>query len=156
MIQRVQSIYLLVVTILMSFLMLMPYAFLELPGNQALLFKASKISLLSATDVISVYKSTVPVILLILSTGLFSFCIIFFYNHRVLQIRLILLNFLMILILISIMLFYCVDARGDFDGSRFYFRLSMLFPVLCLVCSFMAIRAIRHDEMLVNSYNRIR
>jgi hypothetical protein len=32
----------------------------------------------------------------------------------------------------------------------------MTFPVISLVFSFLAIRGIRHDEMLVNSYNRIR
>jgi len=156
MIQRVQSIYLLLVTILMSFLLIMPYAFMDLPGNQSLLFKASTIQLNSPTDIVSVYKSTIPVIMMILITGMFSFCIIFFYNHRILQIRLVLLNFLFIVILTAIMLYYCIDARSDFSAEKLSFRLAMVFPVLSLVFSFMAIRAIRHDEMLVNSYNRIR
>lgn len=156
MIQRVQSIYLLVVTILMSFIVVMPYAFLELPGNQSLLFKASQINLISAYDVVSIYKSTFAVILMVIVTGIFSFCIIFFYNHRILQIRLTLLNILLLIILAGTMLLYCFDARGDFDSSRLMFRLAMVFPVVSIVFSIMAIRAIRHDEMLVNSYNRIR
>jgi glucan phosphoethanolaminetransferase (alkaline phosphatase superfamily) len=156
MIQRVQSIYFLVVTILMSFLLVMPYAFLELPGNQSLLFRVSNVYLVSATDIVSVYKSTFVVVLFVLITGIFSFCIIFFYNHRILQIRLTLLNLLLIVVLAALMLYYCVDARSDFEGSKLLLKLSMVFPVLGLVFSFLAIRGIRHDEMLVDSYNRIR
>lgn len=156
MIQRVQSIYLLVITILMSFLLVMPYAYMELPGNQTLLFKASAINLLSQSDVVSIYKSTLPVIVMVLITGLFSFCIIFFYSRRTIQIRLTLLNLLLILILIALMVYYCIDTRSEFDGKRLSFKIAMTFPVICLVFGFLAIRGIRHDEMLVNSYNRIR
>ncbi|HEX2393704.1 MAG TPA: DUF4293 domain-containing protein [Bacteroidales bacterium] len=156
MIQRVQSIYLLIVTILMSFLTIMPYAYMELPGNQTLSFKASAINLISQTDVVSVYKSTIPVILMVIIAGIFSFCIIFFYNHRIIQIRLTLLNLLLLLILTAIMIYFCIDTRSDFDGRRLSFKIAMTFPVISLVFSILAIRGIRHDEMLVNSYNRIR
>ncbi len=156
MIQRVQSIYLLIVTILMSFLVVLPYANMILPGNQSLLFKSTAVYLVSPTDIISVYKSTIPVILLVLITGIFSFCIIFFYNHRVLQIRLILLNLLLIFILTAIMVYLVTSSKGDFEGDKLIFRIAMVFPVVSMVFSLLAIRGIRHDEMLVNSYNRIR
>ena len=156
MIQRVQSIYLLVVTILMSFLLIMPYASMELPGDQQLLFKSAGIQLISTANVVSVYNSTIPLISLVVIAGIYSFCIIFFYNYRILQIRLILVNLVLIVFLIIIMLYHCFDAKSDFEGEKLLFRIGMSFPVICLVFSFMAIRGIRHDEMLVNSYNRIR
>lgn len=156
MIQRVQSVYLLLVTILMSLLLVFHYASVELPNNQSLLFKAGNISLISATDEVSVYKSTLPVILMVLIAGLLSFCNIFFYNNRKLQIRLNIFNLLFVLILIAFMLFYCIDARSDFEGGKLIFKIPIVIPVLCLIFIFLAIRAIRHDEKLVSSYNRIR
>ena len=156
MIQRVQSIYLLLVTVIMSFLLVRPYAELTLADNQMLIFKAHAIVSQSSVDVITVYKSTIPVILLVLITSLLSFVAIFFYNHRVIQMRIGLLNALLLAILMIIMLAYYFITRHHLDIADQAFRIPVIFPVVCFILSLMATRAIHNDEMLVNSYNRIR
>jgi len=156
MIQRVQSIYLLLISILMSFLFVRPYAEMTLVDNQVLLFKAHVITIQSAADVVSNYKTTIPVILLVLISGLLSFSTIFFYNHRIIQIRLSILNAFMLLALIGSMILYYFIIRSDLDPTHSTFRLAMVFPILGLIFCIMAIRSIRRDEILVNSYNRIR
>jgi hypothetical protein len=156
MIQRVQSLYLLLVTILMSFLLVRPYADLTLANNESLLFKAHAIVYQSSEDAVTTYKTTIPVVLIVLAVGLISFCTIFFYNNRRIQIKLSILNMFLILILIICMLIYYILAHYELHISRITFRFAMIFPVLALIFCIMAIRAIRHDEILVNSYKRMR
>jgi hypothetical protein len=156
MIQRVQSIYLLLVTILMSFTLVKPYAGFTLIDGQSLLLKAHVITIQSGENVISTYKTTIPVIFLVLVAGFLSFFTIFFYHRRILQIRLTLLTMVLIVILTGAMLAYYFTVKNSFTDETSTLRLSMAFPVLALIFCTMAIRGIRHDELLVKSYDRIR
>lgn len=156
MIQRVQSIYLLLVTILMSFVLVRPYADMTLLDSQSLLFKAHAITIQSGENIVSVYKNTLPVVVFVVITGLVSFLTIFLYHKRLLQIRLTLINMVLIMIMTALMVAYYISVKNDFTGEVSNFRLGLAFPVLALVFCTMAIRAIRHDELLVKSYDRIR
>ncbi|HLO57193.1 MAG TPA: DUF4293 domain-containing protein [Bacteroidales bacterium] len=156
MIQRVQSIYLLLVTILMSFILIKPYAGITLVDGQSLLLKAHVITIQSGENVISTYKTTIPVIFLVLVSGFLSFFTIFLYHKRILQIRLTLLNMVFIVILTCSMLAYYFTVKSNFTDETSTLRLGMAFPVLALIFCTMAIRGIRHDELLVKSYDRIR
>jgi hypothetical protein len=156
MIQRVQSIYLLLITVLMSFLLIRPYADLTLVDTQSLVFRAHAITIQSGPQDVELYKTTIPVVLLTLITGLLSFCTIFFYNHRIYQIRLSMINAVLIVMLIICMLTYSLTIKQSLQVTDFSFRMAMIYPVLSLIFCIMAIRAIQHDEILVNSYNRLR
>ena len=156
MIQRVQSIYLLLVTVVLSFVLVRPYADTSLTDSRELQFKAHAITIQSGEETVSVYKSTIPVVLLIVVSGLLSFVTIFLYTHRILQIRLTFLNMILIIVLIGTMLSYYLSVQHGNATDESNFRLGMAFPFLALVFSTMAIRSIRHDELLVKSYDRIR
>jgi len=156
MIQRVQSVYLLLITVLMSFLLITTYADLKLDDGTELVFKSYSITKLSPDSSISVYKSTVPVVFLVLVIGLLSLFTIFVYNRRIIQIRLSIVNIFLILVLIVSMLVYYLVARNAFPDGKFNFRMPMIYPVLSLIFCYMALKGIRHDELLVNSYKRIR
>jgi hypothetical protein len=156
MIQRVQSLYLLLITVLMSFLLIRPYADLTLDSGESLLFRAHAVIMTYGNDLWEVYRTSIPVVLLALITGLISFCTIFFYNQRNLQIKICLLNAILIIILIALMLVYYLTIRHNLDVVRITFRIAMIYPVLSLIFCMLAVRAIRRDEILVNSYNRLR
>ncbi|MBN1789185.1 MAG: DUF4293 domain-containing protein [Bacteroidales bacterium] len=156
MIQRVQSVYLLLVTILMSFFLVRPYAFISLKDGQILNFHAHKIEYSQAGESTSVYKKTISVIMLVFITGLLSLSNIFLFHHRIKQMRICLLNGVLILILIIILIIHYNSAMHSLDTLRHTWRLAAVFPALALVMNVMAYRSIQHDEMLVNSYNRIR
>jgi hypothetical protein len=69
MIQRKQSIYLLLVAILMSWLLIRPYAEMVLQNNHVLEFYSHTIkSYSSANDYVN-FKFTIPLLLLVLLTG---------------------------------------------------------------------------------------
>jgi uncharacterized membrane protein (UPF0136 family) len=61
-----------------------------------------------------------------------------------------------IVILSGVMLGYYLTVKSNFTDETSTLRLGMAFPVLALIFSTMAIRGIRHDELLVKSYDRIR
>jgi hypothetical protein len=156
MIQRVQSIYLLLITVMMSFLLLRSYAEIKLFADQTLIFRTHGILMQSGSEIISVYKSTIPVIILTLLTALLSFCTIFFFNHRILQIRLCMLNAVLIFSQLLVMFIYFISTLNDFKIIHHAFKMPMIYPILSIIFCLMASRNIQKDEALVNSYNRIR
>ncbi len=156
MIQRVQSVYLLLVTVLMSFFLIRPYAFIRLTDGQILNFSAHKIEYSLNGESTSVYKKTIPIVVLVLITGLISLVNIFLFHRRILQMRICLLNGALIVLLLVIMLIYYSSAMHAHDLAHHTWRLAAVFPIIALVIDVMAYRSIQSDEMLVNSYNRIR
>ena len=102
MIQRVQSIYLLLVTVLMSFLLMRPYAELTLTDDQTLTFQCHAVNDLHRKRADrSISKPPLPVIALVLIIGLLSFGNIFFYNRRIIQMRICMVNMGLLLALID-------------------------------------------------------
>jgi hypothetical protein len=156
MIQRVQSVYLLLVTVLMSFLLIRPYAEQTVTKDQVLTFRTYAIKINTGNNASAVYKTTVPVIAMVLITSLLSFASIFFYNRRIIQIRLCIVNSILLVALLITMFFYYSSTRGSLTVVYQTFKIPAIFPLLCIVFNLMAYKAIRHDELLVNSYNRMR
>lgn len=156
MIQRVQSVYLLLITILMSFLLVRPYAELVLRDGSPLVFNSLSIKKYTSSDDYEKYRKTLPLFLLVIITGALSFVNIFFFQKRLLQIRLCMIGFILLMIILIIMIIYYISTRYVLDHSLHAFRLAVIFPIMAIIMNFMAYRAIHHDEMLVNSYNRIR
>jgi hypothetical protein len=156
MIQRVQSVYLLLITVLMSFFIVRPYAEFTIIGDQLLAFHAHAIILNGVNSARDIYKHTIAVLSLAIITSLFSFICIFFYNRRITQIRLCIANTILLIVLLLIMLIYYVITRDSVEASRYTFKIPAIFPMLCIIFNFLAYRAIKHDELLVSSFNRIR
>jgi hypothetical protein len=157
MIQRSQSVYLLLVTVLMSFLLIRPYAEIKLAEGQSLAFYSHVIKMDTGTDISKAYKITIPVIALVLITALISFGNIFLYNRRIVQIRICVINSVLLIILLFIMFIYYISIRvGSLSVIHYTLRIPMIFPFMSIIFNLMAYRAIQHDELLVNSYKRMR
>lgn len=156
MIQRVQSVYLLLITVLMSFFLVHPYAFIRLTDNQILNFSAHKIEYTLNGESTAVYKKTIPVVVLVLIIGLISLVNIFLFQRRILQMRICLFNGVFIVMLLIIMFIYYSSAMHAHALAHHTWRIAAVFPVIALVIDVMAYRSIQSDEILVDSYNRIR
>lgn len=156
MIQRVQSVYLLLVTVLMSFLLIRPYAEITVAKDQVLTMRSHAIKIDTGHNASTVYKTTVPVVALVLITALLSFGSIFFYNRRIVQLRLCLINSVLLITLLIIMFIYYSSTNGSLTTIHHTFKIPAIFPFMSIIFHLMAYRAIHHDELLVNSYNRIR
>jgi hypothetical protein len=155
MIQRAQSIYLLLVTVLMSFLLVRPYAAITLSDGQELMFHTHAVKEIGYTA-ITTLKLTLPVIVLAITAGLISFGNIFLFSRRLLQMKICAINVLIMLVLEITMFLYYILLKHPIGELRHTFKVSAIYPVLGIILTIMAFRAINHDEMLVNSYKRIR
>ncbi len=103
MIQRKQSVYLLLVAVLMSWLLIRPYA--EISINRwpdAHFSQPWSLRIYSAPHESEYIKYTMPLVLLvILITGALNFVNIFFYNRRILQIRLCIISAVLLVIILN-------------------------------------------------------
>lgn len=156
MIQRKQSVYLLLVTVFMSFLLISPYAELVFKDGSSMIFNSLSIKIHPVSGNQETYRTTLPLLLLIVMTGMLSFINIFFYNHRIWQIRICIISCLLLFIILAIMFVYYTGARNKFPNIHHYFKMAGVFPIVGFIMNFLAYRAIHQDEMLVNSYNRLR
>ncbi len=138
MIQRIQSIYLLLAAVCGGLLFYLP------------IYEYNGI-----TDISYTYVSSNPV-MKVVNILVISFCIvnIFFFKNRLQQIRnciiIIAITFLLI-ILVAVTIY--IDKKTMPDGN---FKLSCFLPVISLICTYLAFRHIRKDENLVKSTDRMR
>jgi len=86
--------------------------------------------------------------------ALLAIVAIFLYKNRGMQIR---ISYIMLLLLISIYCFSFVDWQY-WSITNFYqhARFTFVFPFIAIILLFLAIRAIKKDEKLVRSLDRLR
>jgi len=137
MIQRIQTVYLLLIVILSGFVVFSPLA--DLLNNADKVIE-SRIWTLTSVSMV------VPIL------ALFT---IFSFKNRVKQIRLTVINMLfMLCFYIFLVLFLwpaCVRLHADW-----HLRIVSVFPLVNLILSYLAIGAIGKDEKLIKSLDRLR
>jgi hypothetical protein len=150
MIQRKQTLFLLAACILTGLLFIVDLGTLQ--NSQAnWQFKATGIMGANATTAINTY----PIVALIIISTLISFITIFSYKKRVLQLRLSGLN-LAFLAGTSAIIYYTGQSAATQLGAVISFSWPIIAPLVALVLTILAMIAIRKDEALVKSLNRIR
>ena len=156
MIQRIQSVYLLFVTAVMSFLLIRPYAEVGLSDGGSIVFYILSIERFLPGQGFLVYERTFSLLLLTLFSAGIAFINIFLYLRRPVQIRICYMNIVALLILLVLMFINYTRVKNAMTRISHTFRLASLFPVVAIIANYMAIRAIRRDELLVHSYDRLR
>jgi len=156
MIQRAQSVYLFLVTILMSFSIIFPYAELYLTDGRQVLFTSHSVTSSIDGSITNTLKGTIPLLLLFIIAGVVSFVNIFFFSKRLLQMRLCVLSTIFLIAQIMLIAFYYYYMKSDLPLLVKSFQLPAIFPLIGIILNLVAYRAIKHDEELVNSYKRIR
>jgi hypothetical protein len=172
MIQRIQSIHLLIVSILMLFMLVSKIAEIAVERAESAGIESAS----SETEIVEyrnygaklymddktkLLVSTFPITILTVIIGLVSFMNIFLYSSRIRQIRLCIFNILLLLGLSGLIYYYFTYIRKQILGSGLViadhsFKITVIFPVLSIILTYMAFRAIRRDELLVRSYERLR
>lgn len=152
MIQRIQSIYLLIVSLLMASLFIYPSAELLGANGQLFIYNYNGLSVHGEEDL---YLLTVPPFVLLALITLIPFISIFLYKKRMLQIRLNIFNIILLLGYLGLNYYYIQNFSKQLDGIVSY-HITAIFPVVSVVITYLAIRSIGKDEALVRSMNRIR
>ncbi len=151
MLQRIQTVYLLISLVLMGILGFVPLGEI---ASGTLLYSFGSRGVIADTGTL-VYNGWPLLVLLLIIVFLHVFTISKFKN-RILQIRLTIIN---ILLMIGFMLvsWYFISASLTQIGEGVYsFKLPMAFPIVAAVLDYLAIRAIGSDEALIRSLDRIR
>lgn len=153
MIQRIQSIFLLLTTILMGATFVIPS--LEIT-SEGLKFSSILFNSLGIFDNSISYHAWGATVFCALS-AIVAFLNIFFYKKRKLQIKLGLFTALLIAIYYVTAAFY-INAFLDkiTPGYSLNIQLGIIFPVLALIFDLLAVSRIKKDEKLVKSLDRIR
>lgn len=149
MIQRIQSVYLLVVTILMIICMCNPVGSIIASTNEISEFGNLCITLPDGS------KDYAPWALfaILMVVAILSFVTIFLFKKRMLQIRLTIFSSIM---LIGYYLALVALALMLAEGTSFTPSWTICLPFVAIVLNWLAIRGIGADEALVKAYDRLR
>ncbi|NOR76011.1 MAG: DUF4293 family protein [Draconibacterium sp.] len=147
MIQRIQTIYILVAEILIASLFFLKFA--DLSANNEL-YTFSIEGILNGETLVF---DGLPIMIFIGLITLLHLVIIFMYKKRVLQIRITVFTIILLLGLTGLFFYFIYTG---FTGAKVAFKVPMVFPVVAIILDYLAIRAIGKDEALVRSLDRIR
>ncbi len=143
MIQRIQTIFLLLSVLLSVLLLYLPVYELQ--------------SLSATTAEINRFKISSSAILAIINgvVGIFCLIAVFLYKNRNLQIRICNLSLLLTCVLIGL-LFFVADTMSSSMNQKVHYLYGSYFPLIQILVIYLAIRNIKHDENLVKSADRLR
>ncbi|MCZ4696320.1 DUF4293 family protein [Ancylomarina euxinus] len=153
MIQRIQTLFLLGVLVLMTLMFFFPlaelidsvnnsYSFIyrgipSLTEGEPMLFKAYPVAILLAVIVLNVLVT------------------IFSYKKRIRQIRLTVFNIFCLLGIVGLV-YYNVNSQVELMQAIANYSIINAFPLVSIVLSYLAIRNIGRDEAMIRSMDRIR
>lgn len=162
MIQRRQTIYMLLSAIVSALLFFMPLASFDANGN---VMKFTIFGIQNPLESLTLSTTyTWPLVVLTILMVLAPIVTIFLYKKRELQVRLCRLNMLVTIIFIGlIFLYYESDLQqviaaveGDEHQLDVAYFIGMVFPLINLVLEILAIRGIKKDIELLKSIDRLR
>jgi hypothetical protein len=147
MIQRIQTVYLILVAILLGLIYLFPIA--DIAATNAL-YRFDIQGIHKAEELV---MNGWPLMLFLSLVIVVHLLIIFLYKKRILQVKLLILAIILLLGLFSS--FFWFGYMG-FRGATVGFKLTMAIPAVTIILDYLAIKAIAKDEALVRSLDRIR
>jgi hypothetical protein len=84
-----------------------------------------------------------------------AFICFLLFKKRILQIRLTTINIFMMVGSI-ILLWYNISSFAKDNDAQIFYNIPMVIPIITIILSYLAIRAIGKDEALIRSIDRIR
>jgi hypothetical protein len=155
MIQRIQSLYLLLIAVLSLFFF--NDSLINFIGKSGSVIKLSFAGIVKAADTqgFELIDRLVPLSVIFIIIPLLALAAIFFFKKRNIQMWLtkVLIGLVSLLILLSGYYSYFVITRYNVKITP---GLQMVLPLLLLIFSVLAFRGIRKDDQLVKSYDRLR
>jgi len=154
MIQRIQTVYYALATILMAFGAFLPVSrFIGDNGQVYLLHTWGIVE--AGKESPPVVLSTIPLLILFLVVLCLLLVAMFSFRKRMVQMRLSV--FSIVLMIGSLALFYFYRRQGMMHlNADAYFTLYAVLPIVSAILTYLALRGVKKDEELIRSYDRIR
>lgn len=151
MIQRIQTIYLLLTAILLGVAMCYPIGvFVDADGVSTSVFTPLHLMLADGTS-----QLTIGMIGLLLVALIVNVSAIFLYKNRMLQIRVTNFSSLIIIGYYIAAVVFVFLFKSDLEAS-FRPAVACCFPLIGIILNYLAFRAIMRDEILVRGSDRLR
>jgi hypothetical protein len=149
MIQRIQSVFLLLSVVLFTATYYFPFGtFDEISLHSYGALDGNGIPI----PEIQHYFFAIPMSL----AALFSLGAIFLYGNRQRQMAIIRFTFILFALSFVLLAFYIANAGNTMEDRSFAFGSSFFLPFISFFLNMLAVRAIKKDEQLVKSVDRIR
>ncbi len=150
MLQRIQTVYLLITGIALSLLFFFPFIeFVAGDSIYSLIYRG-----LYSVDNKLVF-ATFPLAILSAITVITTFINSFLFKNRKLQMRLCIINTFLMIGLIVLISYYTYIALSEITAVAHY-SFPLIIPIIGIILTLMARRGIKKDEKLVRSLDRIR
>lgn len=154
MIQRIQTVYLIVVAILIGIYFFLPFTSFVIEPDMSV-FRLSIRGLIPDAIGTKPLLQAIPLLVLASIIVILVIATITLYKRRMLQIRLCIINIVLLVGLQGLM-YYFVSVSKHQLGSNPSYSVIFVFPIISAILSYMAIRRIAKDEALVRSMDRLR
>ena len=156
MIQRIQTLYLFVVAVACTLLFFFPMIDYIDPVKGTYKLFATGLHSYSDLPGILFFWETLPLLVLIVLSLVMALITVFLYKNRRIQFQLVNINVLLNVLLVALVfLLYSRTFENRLQISSNY-QFGMYIPLISLVFLVLASRAIRKDEGLVKSSDRLR
>lgn len=152
MLQRIQSVYLLVVAILLVAALCMPVgSFIGADGITENVFKPLGLSMADGS-----FQSTWGLFGLLLLSAIIAFCTIFLFRNRMLQVRMTIFNSVLLVGYYIAFLVFMFVLKSDLEAMSFKLGWALCLPAVSIILNYLAFRAIYRDELMVKASDRLR
>jgi len=156
MIQRIQSLYLLVVSVACVLLFFFPMIDYIDPMKGTYKLFATGVKSYSDMPGILFFWQTFPLLFLTIASFILAIIAIFLYKNRTLQLQLVSINVLVNVLLIALVFLLYSRIFERRLGILSIYQFGMYVPLISLIFLVLASRAIRKDEAIVKSSDRLR
>lgn len=147
MIQRIQTLFMLVAGLLMGSLYFQKFADI-IVNNELHIFNA--FGIFKEEELLF---SGMPLMILIGIITAMHFVAVFLFKKRILQIRILAFTIILLLGLFGMFFYY---TYASFEEVKVAFKVATALPIVAVILDWLAIRAIGKDEALVRSLDRLR
>lgn len=153
MLQRIQTVYLLLALILVGLLAWLPLGDI-IAGEE--LYEFTIRGVFNA-ETGNVEINGWPLIAMLAVIEVLQLLIVFGFKNRVRQMRMAVFNILIMIGFLAVAWFFVHSSIKELGGEGGYsFNIALAFPIVAAILNYLAIRAIGKDEALVRSIDRIR
>jgi len=152
MIQRIQSIYLLLATVAVVVAMCISVcSFVEADGLTTHVLQP-----LGITYANGEYQSTWGLFGLLLLSAVLSVSTIFLFRNRMLQVRMTIFNMVLLVGYYVVAAVFIFQIKGSLEGASFSPGIGLALPAVSIILCWLAFRAIYRDEVMVRAADRLR
>lgn len=152
MLQRSQTLYLLVVFILTLLMLTGPVALFMQQGTNYYLHHSGVLG----PEGVKLEIVTWPLSVLLIVVATLAFLNIFFYRNRIRQMRICIFLILLLAGTVGMLFYFIIFTRNYLEGSQVLYQWRIVVPPVAIILLLMAFMRIRRDELLVKAYDRIR